>query len=257
MSKPTIHRPMLAALSAAIAAAFVQPGFAQSGKSPKTPLDQIHERIANKLVRQKVILGKPAPAGAYPFQVSMIDAGTPGGQEFDGHFCGATFISPTWILTAAHCVTENGKVASPKAIEVYAGSQNFKNGERIPLKSIFRHPNYLDNFFENDIALLQLARAPKAGTKFQQINLIDLANEGTLAAPGTTVTVMGWGTTERDQGAETLQHATVKLVDRSECNRNLLVKRTRDLEEDLEAIERRFRIPKDKLSNVREAIVGA
>jgi secreted trypsin-like serine protease len=249
------YRVAAAAVAATIAG--INPGTAQDTKMPKTPLDLIHERVSNKLIRQKVILGKPAPAGAYPFQVSMLDASVKRGQEFDGHFCGASLIAPTWVLTAAHCVTVEGKIAPPKAIEVYAGSNNFKNGDRIPVKAIFRHPKFTNDYLENDVALLQLARAPKAGTKFQTINLVDPGKETSLTAPGTNVTIMGWGTTELDQGAETLQHASIKMVDRAVCNQNLLTKRTKDLEDDLEGIERRFRIPKDKLSNVREAIVAA
>jgi len=254
MTNAAAYRVAAAAVAATIAG--VTPGTAQE-KMPKTPLDLIHERVNNKLIRQKVILGKPAPAGAYPFQVSMLDATVKRGQEFDGHFCGASFISPTWVLTAAHCVTVDGKIAQAKAIDVYVGSNNFKNGDRIPVKAVFRHPKFTDDYLENDVALLQLVRAPKAGTKFQAIDLVEPASESKLTAPGTNVTIMGWGTTELDQGAETLQHASIKMVERGVCNQNLLVKRTKDLESDLEVIERRFRIPQDKLSNVREAIVAA
>ena len=183
------YRVAAAAVAATIAG--INPGTAQETKMPKTPLDLIHERVNNKLIRQKVILGKPAPAGAYPFQVSMLDASVKRGQEFDGHFCGASLIAPTWVLTAAHCVTVDGKIAPPKAIDVYAGSNNFKNGDRIPVKAIFRHPKFTDDYLENDVALLQLARAPKAGTKVQPISLVD---------PGKRVDADGAGHQRHDHG---------------------------------------------------------
>ena len=47
------------------------------------------------------------------------------------------------------------------------------------------------------------------------------------------------------------------MVDRGVCNKNLLAKRTRDLAGDLEGVERRFRIPEDKVTGVREAIINA
>jgi len=60
MSKALVYRVAVAAVAATIAG--VSPGTAQDTKVPKTPLDLIHERVGNKLIRQKVILGKPAPA---------------------------------------------------------------------------------------------------------------------------------------------------------------------------------------------------
>jgi secreted trypsin-like serine protease len=250
----TIYKAAITALITIIAAITADLASAQEVNLPKTPLDQIKERVARGLIHQKIILGRPAPAGAYPFQVSMISASTKKGQEFDGHFCGATFISPTWILTAAHCITEDGDVASPKSIEIYAGSHNFRNGDRIPVKSIYRHPKYVDNFIENDVALLQLVRAPKAGTKYKAIDLIEPSNEAAQTSPGTSVTIIGWGTTENEQLSQVLQHTTVKIVERAECNRNILSKRAKDLDQDLADVEFKFRIAKEKMSAVREAI---
>jgi transmembrane serine protease 9 len=249
-----IRRIAITALVTITAAMTAELASAQEMNMPKTPLDQIKDRMARGLIRQKIILGHPAPAGAYPFQVSMVRASAKRGEEFDGHFCGATFISPTWILTAAHCITEDGKVTSPKSIDIYAGSQDFRNGERIPVKSIYRHPNFVDNFIENDVALLQLVRAPKAGTKYKAIDLIEPSNEAAQTSPGTSVKIVGWGTTENDQLSQVLQHATIKMVERAECNRNILAKRAKELDQDLADIEFKFRIAREKMSSVRETI---
>jgi secreted trypsin-like serine protease len=252
----TIQKIGVMTLSAAIAV--LAAGTSGAQESRKTPLDLVKERMEKGLSHQKIILGKPAPAGAYPFQVSMISSRAKKGQEFDGHFCGAALIAPTWVLTAAHCVTENGKSAPAKSIEVYVGSQDFHNGDRIPVKSVFRHPDYNAPFFENDVAVLQLTRAPKRGTKYQTIQLVDPSKEDALAKPGTTVTVIGWGTTEQGQLSPILQHATIKIVDPAICNKNLLVSRAKSLERDLDDlnIEPKFRISEDSFSEIRKSFLA-
>jgi secreted trypsin-like serine protease len=232
---------------------------AQETKGPPSPLDIIRHNQAikkNPRSNNKVILGTPAPAGAYPFQVSLIDASSKPGEEFNAHFCGATLIAPTWILTAAHCVTVEDEIAKPSDVNVYVGSQNFKSGDRIAVKSVFRHPDYVASVTENDVALLQLARVPKAGIKFSTVDIITKDNEATYTKAGTQVSIVGWGTTENDQLSQRLLQASIKLVERAVCNGNILKKRATELPDSLAEIVQNFRINAEGARKVREAVVA-
>ena len=67
--------------------------------------------------------------------------------------CGGSIITPSQILTAAHCV--NGVSASQ--IVVYAGCNNRQTCSQVLRVSMIKiHPNYFPNTNVNDIALLRL-----------------------------------------------------------------------------------------------------
>ena len=248
----------LAAGSFALAA-FVVSAHAAEGKGPKTPLDLAMERAGTgDPSRKKVFGGQDAPPGSFPYQVSMILADAKAGEEFNYHVCGGSMISDTWVLTAGHCITAEGEVADPKGIHIYVGSTNFKNGDRIAVKSVYRHPNYDAAFTDNDVALLKLDRAPKKEVKYTKISLMDGVKDASLEAPGTDFTIIGWGTTEKGSLSNTLKFTTVKAIDRAECNKNIIENRAATLDDSLALIFRNFRIVSDeKMKEVRTSILAS
>jgi secreted trypsin-like serine protease len=224
--------------------------------SRQMPLDVIQEKLIqrqNHRLPGQIIAGNDAPPGAYLFQVSLLASSARVGHEFDGHFCGGTLIRPSWILTAGHCVTTFGGIAEPKLIDVYVGSRDFKNGERISITGLIRHPDYVPEYYDNDVALLQLSHVP--GLHYELIESANLGTESKYSVPQTPATIIGWGATEEAQSSPILHQAEIQIIERGQCNKNIVEERAKNLDESLSNIAQNFRIDRQHLVDVHNAIL--
>ena len=222
-------------------------------------LSALNESRASTSAPSAIIRGSEVTSDIYPFQVSLIAAAVPKGEEANGHFCGGSLIAAIWVLTAAHCVTANREVVAPGLIDVYAGSTDFTDGDRIAVSAIIRHPDFVLDYFENDVALLLLSREPERRLRLAgrtgEVAVARPRDEARMMKPGAQATILGWGTTEQTDFARKLHAASVEIVDRAQCNRNIVQKRARDLEAVLGDIARSFRIEHRRLEDVQAAIL--
>ncbi|KAL6257052.1 hypothetical protein P5V15_011987 [Pogonomyrmex californicus] len=99
-------------------------------------------------LQPKIVGGRLARRGEFPFQVSLQDIKT------EHHFCGGSIINQNYVLTAAHCLTEK----DIKEISVNVGTTDLTKPHSIYLvASSYIHEEYnASNSWINDIALLKL-----------------------------------------------------------------------------------------------------
>lgn len=172
------------------------------------------EALAEKPSRE-IVGGATAAAGRWPWQVGLVQANIR--SNFNAQFCGGTLVDEFFVITAAHCVTENDRSVTRRVdIRVLAGTQSLASGgNRHVVDRIVRHPDYNANTTDFDIAVIKL-RTPVPGKKAR---LITVAQEADLAAPGDRALVTGWGSLNGGNNFPTeLQEVIVPIVSRSNCN---------------------------------------
>ncbi|XP_028339211.1 chymotrypsin-C isoform X1 [Physeter macrocephalus] len=159
----------------------------------------------------RVVGGENAIPHSWPWQISLqyLKNGT------WRHTCGGTLITPSHVLTAAHCIsnTLTYRVALGKNnLEV----ENEEGSLFMDVDTIFVHKKWNAFLIQNDIALIKLAEPVELSDTIQ---LACLPEEGSLLPQNYPCYVTGWGRL-RTNGpiSDKLQQGLQRIVDYATCS---------------------------------------
>ncbi|CAF0886221.1 unnamed protein product [Adineta steineri] len=136
-------------------------------------------------------------------------------QSNGEHRCGATLLTSEYAVTAAHCTV--ALLPYMASLTIVAGINDLSDSsntavQRRSIIKMFTHPNYKNNTFVNDIAILQ----------FAPLNISSDFNTGVICLPqasqdpfqtNTNLIAIGWGVTSTSIYADvsdSLQQVTVQ-----------------------------------------------
>lgn len=139
---------------------------------------------AKKVLESRIISGKDAIEGQFPYQASLR-------SKFDNnHYCGAAILNNRFLLTAAHCC-QNGQRHPKNTYAVVGALRQFSGGIEMDVDKITSHGSFDFNSAKNDIALIRTAKEIIFNDKIQPIVL-----PNSDVAYGKEVIISGWGTNE-------------------------------------------------------------
>lgn len=160
------------------------------------------QRLQKAKKMDEIVGGQPADKYEYPWQAALLTEG--------GGFCGGTLVADQWIVTAFHCIDENGMTAFLHAHDLSDATGAIAVGvSEIKLLPNSGVPIY-------DIALLKLQNAVSFSDELYPACLVgpDFEYQG-----GNDVVTSGWGSMTGLNGTISiiLQELETELVDQSVC----------------------------------------
>lgn len=116
-----------------------------------------------------------------------------------GGVCSAVLISPTFVLTAAHCTSANKRLL--------AGNTSRRRASSIAVAAAIKHPGYSRDTHQFDVGLIRLAEP----VDLPPIELISEAEYLLLVEEHAPAAVLGWGKRPGSNFSDRLVLAPINL----------------------------------------------
>ncbi|MBP6362621.1 MAG: serine protease [Novosphingobium sp.] len=150
-------------------------------------------------------------------------------QWDDRQFCGGAKIAPGWIVTAAHCLNDNGVDIRTGGYRVRLGMTDIRDGRvgaSYKIVRVIQHPNYnRPTRYANDIALIQYAsdaETARAAPSWIETIAIDPDRPGAKSYGGKEAWFYGWGVTNSQRPSALLRYGKIKLQPDTGCANHLI-----------------------------------
>ena len=115
-------------------------------------------------LKSRIVGGSSAVEKQFPYQVSLRH------KHRDKHFCGASIIKPTWIVTAAHCFFRLGN-STDMFYAIVNKTHATDPGTRFEFAKLIMHPQFGVRAPLPDIALIRTKTSIVFSEFVQPINL--------------------------------------------------------------------------------------
>jgi len=165
----------------------------------------------------KIVNGYEVKPGQYPFVVGLWY------KRSSRPFCGASLITSTWVLTAAHCVYGKNTDRMEIMVGDYDAADKYEEGEqrRDICGKVVHHGYSPRGAIVDDVAVLELCRPVDFNHRVQPIGIAPSSLKEGKFSENPNATVAGWGTTtEGGRQSRYLRAVRVPLVSNEQCKRS-------------------------------------